>query len=99
MCLNDVVPIETIVRVAARYQGWTSTLYNCLDSVNVTEDEAAWLGFSMTMSGCLGSIVVGAILDRFLGYLKLVTEVLMIIAMVIAQQLKNYSAAMCNTMH
>lgn len=53
-----------------------------MKSVNVSETEAAWLGFTMTMSGCLGSVVVGAILDRFLGYLKLVTEVLMIVALV-----------------
>ena len=57
-------------------------MYTCLGTVNVTESQAAWLGFSMTMSGCLGSVVVGAILDRFLGYLKLVVEVLTIVGMV-----------------
>lgn len=35
----------------------------------------------MTMSGCAGSVLVGAILDRFAGRLKLVTELLMLIAM------------------
>ena len=63
------------------YQGWNSTLFTCVRSLDITQDEAAWLGFFMTISGCAGSVLVGAILDRFEGRLKLVTEVLMLVAM------------------
>jgi MFS family permease len=63
------------------YQGWNSTLFTCVRALDITQDEAAWLGFFMTMSGCAGSVLVGAILDRFAGRLKLVTELLMLIAM------------------
>jgi hypothetical protein len=64
------------------FQGYTSVLYNCLVSVNVTEDQAAWLGFSMTMTGCVAAVLVGAVLDRFMGYLKLVIEVLLFVSLV-----------------
>ena len=64
------------------FQAWSSVLYSCIADTNVTQDEAAWLGFTMTMSGCLGSVVVAIILDRFLGYLKAVSTALMVVAVV-----------------
>lgn len=63
------------------YQGWNSTLFTCVRALDITQDEAAWLGFFMTMSGCAGSVLVGAILDKFAGRLKAVTEILMLIAL------------------
>ena len=41
-------------------QGFTSTLYSNLKTLQVTQDQAAWLGFWMTMAGCAGAVVVGA---------------------------------------
>lgn len=62
------------------YQGWNSTLFSCIKGLGFSQIEAAWLGFFMTISGCVGSIGVGAVMDRFAGRLKLVTEVLLLIA-------------------
>jgi MFS family permease len=62
------------------FQGWSSTMFSCLKPLNVTQDEASWLGFLTTAIGCFCSVLVGAILDRFAGRLKLVTEVLMVVA-------------------
>ena len=53
-------------------QGWGSVLYPCLEPLDFSEQEAAWLGFLQTMAGCAASVAVGALLDRFAGRLKLV---------------------------
>ena len=42
--------------------------------------QASWLGCLMTVSGCLGSIAVGAIVDRCLGRLKTATSTLMVLS-------------------
>lgn len=59
-------------------QAWSSVLFSCLSTLSITQDEAAWLGFAMTMAGCASSVLVGAMLDRCAGRLKLVTSVLMV---------------------
>jgi len=61
------------------YQAWTAVLYLNLEGF-ITQDEAGWLGFWMTVSGCAGSIVVGAALDRLKGYLKTATAGLMLLS-------------------
>ena len=62
------------------FQGWSSTMFSCLKPLDVTESEAAWLGFFTTAAGCVGAVLVGMILDRFAGRLKLVTEMCMVVA-------------------
>jgi FLVCR family MFS transporter len=62
------------------FQGWSSTLFSCLQPLDVTEDEASWLGFLTTAVGCFCSVLVGAVLDRFAGRLKMVTTAMMAIA-------------------
>lgn len=34
-------------------QGWSSVFFECLQPLHVTQNEAAWLGFLMTMAGCV----------------------------------------------
>ena len=65
-----------------RYQAWSAVLDSCVSDLHVSKDDASWLGFTMTISGSFMSIVVAAVLDHFLGYLKLAAVVLMAIAMV-----------------
>jgi FLVCR family MFS transporter len=64
------------------FQGWGATMFSCLKPLNFTQIEAAWLGFFTTAIGCGASVLVGAILDRFAGRLKLVTEICLIVATV-----------------
>ena len=61
-------------------RGFSSTLYSNVKSLHVSEDQAAWLGFWMTMAGCAGAVAIGALLDRFAGRLKLVTSSAMALA-------------------
>jgi FLVCR family MFS transporter len=62
------------------FQGWNSTLFSCLKPLDVTQQEASWLGFFTTVVGCLSSVLVGAVLDRFAGRLKLVLSGLLLSA-------------------
>jgi len=62
------------------FQGWSSTMFSCLKPLDITEDEASWLGFFTTAAGCVGAVFVGFVLDRFAGRLKLVTELCLITA-------------------
>ena len=54
------------------YQAWTCVLNLNLDggAVSMTDTQAGWLGLWMTLSGCLGGMVLGAVMDRFAGRLK-----------------------------
>jgi len=58
------------------HQGWTAVLYLNLEGT-FTEDEAGWLGFYMVLSGCVGSVLIGAMVDRFTGSLKQMAVLLM----------------------
>ena len=61
------------------YQAWTAVLFlNLSDFISSTK--AAWLGCFMTLSGCVGSVAVGFILDRFVGRLKTAISGLMVAA-------------------
>ena len=63
------------------FQGWGSVLYQSISALHLTEDEAAWLGFWMTTAGCAGAVVVGTVLDRIAGRLKMASAMLMTIAL------------------
>ena len=62
------------------FQGWSSTMFSCLKPLDITESEAAWLGFLTTSVGCVASVLVGAVLDRFAGRLKMVAEICLVVA-------------------
>ena len=64
------------------FQGWGATMYSCLKPLEFTESEASWLGFFTTIVGCVGSVLVGAVLDRFAGRLKLTTAICLLVATV-----------------
>ena len=51
------------------YQGWLATFHLSCPELSATK--AGWLGCAMTLSGCIGSVVTGSLLDRFNGRLKL----------------------------
>jgi len=51
------------------YQGWLATFHLSCPELNASQ--AGWLGCFMTLSGCAGSVAIGALLDRFNGRLKL----------------------------
>lgn len=51
-----------------QHQGWLATFHLSCPELSTTQ--AGWLGCAMTLSGCAGSVVVGALLDRFNGRLK-----------------------------
>ena len=54
-------------------QAWASVLDLNLDPFGVSTMEAAYLGTFMTISGCIGSVLVGMYLDRFVGRVKSVS--------------------------
>lgn len=66
------------------YQGWGAALNLCLSSIPGFDDdgsEASWLGCVMTLSGCVGSVIVGFVSDRcFQGYLKSVACFLLVLS-------------------
>ena len=60
------------------FQAWGSSLYLCVHPLGVSKLEASWIGFLMTAIGCMGSVIVGALLDRFAGHLKTVAAFLLL---------------------
>ena len=60
------------------YQGWLATFH--LSCPELSSNQAGWLGCTMTLSGCVGSVAVGALLDRFNGRLKSTICVLLFLA-------------------
>lgn len=54
------------------YQSWGVVMsLNLTESgFNISTDDANWLGCWMTLCGCLGSVVVGALMDRLVGRMK-----------------------------
>ena len=73
VCLSMALPLGI-------FQGWSSAMFACLKPLDFTQEQASWLGFFTTVVGCVGSVVVGASLDRFQGRLKMVIEVCMLLA-------------------
>ena len=61
------------------YQAWTSILDLCLGDF-ISSAEAGVLGCLMTTSGCIGSVIVGAFMDKFSGRLKLTSCALLFIS-------------------
>ena len=51
------------------YEGWTCILNVYLNDI-LSQHESGWLGCWMTLSGCIGSVIVGYWMDRFQGRLK-----------------------------
>jgi len=58
------------------FPGWVAVLYLNLYGF-MSEDEAGSLGLWMVTTGCLGSIIVGAFVDRMTGNLKTVAAILL----------------------
>ena len=54
------------------YQAWTCVLNLNVGSgqLHMDDQEAGWLGVSMTLSGCLGAVALGMVMDRATGRLK-----------------------------
>ena len=52
------------------YAGWGAVLAINLKNFGVSAIATGWLGCTMTLSGSLGGIVVGALTDRFRGNMK-----------------------------
>jgi len=65
----------TVALPIGMIQAWASVLDLNLQPFGVTTMEAAYLGSLMTISGCIGSVLVGMYLDRFLGRVKSVSLV------------------------
>jgi hypothetical protein len=62
------------------YQGWSSVLDLNLQEFGITTIQSAWIGCWMTLSGCLGSIVIARYTDRFVGKLKTCCVIALVIA-------------------
>jgi len=45
--------------------GWQALLNNILYPLGYTQDEIAWFGFSSLVSGVIGGVIIGGLVDRF----------------------------------
>jgi FLVCR family MFS transporter len=52
------------------YSGWGAVLAINLEEFGISALAAGWLGCAMTLIGCLGGVVIGALTDRFRGNMK-----------------------------
>ena len=52
------------------YSGWGAVLAINLNSFGISAIDAGWFGCWMTLSGCVGGVVVGTLTDRFRGHMK-----------------------------
>lgn len=52
------------------YCGWTGILDIILAPIGLSETDAGWIGFLMTLAGCAGAVVVGRANDSFRGQMK-----------------------------
>ncbi|XP_041371759.1 solute carrier family 49 member 4-like isoform X4 [Gigantopelta aegis] len=62
------------------YSGWSAVLDINLSSINISQDEAGWLGFYSTVGGCLAGVTISRVADIFLRRLKLFLLVLLVLA-------------------
>ena len=60
------------------FQGWSSILDLNLTNFGVSKNNVALLGIWMTLSGCIGSVIIGYFMDRFQGILKTGSAVFML---------------------
>ena len=52
------------------YGGWGAVLAPSLKSAGISEATAGWLGFYMTLAGCVGGVAAGSAVDRVRGRMK-----------------------------
>uniref|UniRef100_A0A0B7B0U3 Major facilitator superfamily (MFS) profile domain-containing protein n=1 Tax=Arion vulgaris TaxID=1028688 RepID=A0A0B7B0U3_9EUPU len=62
------------------FGAWMSVLNINLNSVSVTEETAAWMGFYSTVAGCVGAVLVGRFADCFVRHIKSLVLVMYILA-------------------